>query len=137
MENIFLSDKFWSSVKRKNLPDLLELVFEQAGLEDAAEIARNTNAMTAAAMQRMKDAMGAVEVDEPETTEEDVTVEEEDETELTYEDEASDKLTVGDIKALVATGKKKSIKAAKKALKEQFGKDHPQYKELKKLIKEA
>ena len=130
MENIFLSDKFWSSVKRKNLPDLLELVFEQAGFEDAAEIARNTNAMTAAAMQRMKDAMGAVEVDEPETTEED-------ETELTYEDEASDKLTVGDIKALVATGKKKNIKAAKKALKEQFGKDHPQYKELKKLIKEA
>ena len=46
-------------------------------------------------------------------------------------------ITVADIKALVASGKKKHLKAAKKAFKAQFSKEHPNYKELKQLIKEA
>jgi hypothetical protein len=45
------------------------------------------------------------------------------------------RLTVGEIKDMVATGKKKKIKQAKKAFKDQFEKAHPQYKELKKLFK--
>lgn len=58
---------------------------------------------------------------------------------LDYEDKPKKKgkVTVGDIKALCEDGSKKSLKAAKKALKEQFDEDHPNYKELKKLIKKA
>jgi mRNA degradation ribonuclease J1/J2 len=57
--------------------------------------------------------------------------------EVMAEDVEEPRITVGDIKALVATGKKKKIKAAKKAFKEQFAKGHPQHKELKKLLKEV
>lgn len=53
------------------------------------------------------------------------------------EGEAEDKLTVGDIKTLVESGKKKKIQRAKEAFKAQFGKDHPNYKELKKLFKKV
>ena len=43
----------------------------------------------------------------------------------------SDKLTVGELKALVAEGK---VKKAKKAFKRQFGEDYPDRKALKKEI---
>ena len=132
MENVFLSDTFWSAVKRKNLPDVLEIVFAQAGLEDASEVAHNTKAMTEAAILRMKAAMGEV----PETVEtEDVEETMAKDVEPTYADNPA--VTVGDIKMLIASGKKKNIKAAKKAFKAQFDKKHPQYKEIKKLLKEV
>ena len=61
--------------------------------------------------------------------------------ELTYADDVEtsedDTITVGDIKALIKEGSKKSLKAAKKALDGQFDKDHPNYAELKKAIKKA
>ena len=134
MENVFLSDTFWSAVKRKNLPDVLEIVFVQAGLEDAAKVAHDTNAMTAAAILRMKSAMGEVpEIKEDEVVEETMAKD----VEPTYADEASEVITVGDIKMLIASGKKKNIKAAKKAFKKQFAKGHPQHKEIKNLLKEV
>lgn len=44
---------------------------------------------------------------------------------------------IGEIKAMLEKGDKKSFKKAKKAFEAQFAEDHPNYKELKKLIKEA
>jgi len=58
MENTYISDHFWSAVKRKNLPDVLEIVFAQSGFEEAAKVAHETNAMTNAAIERMKTALG-------------------------------------------------------------------------------
>jgi hypothetical protein len=137
MENIFLSDSFWSSVKRKQIQEILAVVFEEAGHAQAAEIARNTSRMTELAMTKMRNALAeqhpVEEIDESDLVEDsDKAI---DPTELDYADEDANRLTVGDIKALIKTGKKKNIKAAKKAFKEQFAKGHPQHKELKKLFK--
>ena len=68
------------------------------------------------------------ETEDKETPEPKESTEEAPECHLT---EDSDKLTVGELKALVAEGK---VKKAKKAFKRQFGEDYPDRKALKKEI---
>ena len=120
----FESDHFWSAVKRKNVQDILEIVFMAVGLDEAAHEAGQTTRMTDASMKRMRDAIASNEV----------TVEEVMATDIPTSELTEELLTVADIKQLIDDG---DLKSAKKTLKKQFPKDHPQYKELKKLIKGA
>ena len=145
---IYTEDAFWSAVKRKNMSDMLTMFFEAGNCPLASAVAKDTTRLTDASITRMRKALAEDLGEVPEVSNEDVdtAMEEgcdpitdaEDEAnaeEVTTEDEDETRLTVGDIKAMVASGKKKKIKEAKKAFKEQFAKDHPQYKELKKLFK--
>ena len=134
MGNVFNTDTFFSAVKRKAIGEILATAFGQAGYEEAAEIAKNTTRITDAAITRMRDAMSKpVEEQSSKCPVDDD--EFEDETKPATEEVNTVALMVSEIKGLVATGKKKNIKIAKKAFKDQFSKDHPQYKELKKLFK--
>ena len=120
-----------SALKRKQVKEVLAELLVINGKEEEAQEVKDASRFTNALIDRT--VASSLPQAEPETTEEDVTVEDEEET----TNEADAPITVADIKALVESGKKKHIKAAKKAFKAQFSKEHPNYKELKKLIKEA
>lgn len=64
-KKVQFNPNFWSAVKRKNLLDVLEIVFTESGMEDAGQIAHDTTRFTSAAINRMMDACGVVEADEP------------------------------------------------------------------------
>jgi len=115
----FNDDHFWSAVKRRNVQEILEVVFNAVGLDEAADIAGQTTRLTDASMTRMRNAIVSNDTVEEEIPTSEIT---------------EDVLTVADIKQLIDDG---DLKEAKKSLKKQFAKDHPQYKELKKLIKKA
>jgi len=133
-KDVLNTDAFWSAVKRKSMGEILAAAFTGVGEDGAATIATDTTRMTDAAIVRMRAALsGKVAEDEGSTTEDPPA----DPTDVDYADKDADTLTVADIKLLLESGKKKNIKAAKKAFKEQFAKEHPNYKELKKLIKQA
>lgn len=136
----FDSDTLFSAVKRKNVKDILVYMLGEAGETGAMEILKEKTRITDAAILEVRNALGTT--DDKATVVEDEVIEDaeagSDATDLTYADNIEaecDALTIGDIKALVATGKKKKIAKAKEAFKSQFGKDHPNYKELKKLFK--
>lgn len=172
MENVRFEANFWSAVKRKNMLDLLTIIFTDTGHIAAAKISSETNKFTSASVDRM---MKAVEIDgmENEVIKEklvyaDIPVNEEinekidtyfakkeegdeDEDEVVKpkkdkkskkdkkedEDEDEVRLTIGEIKDLCATGKKKNIKKAAAAFEKQFQPDYPEYDEYRKIIKKA
>ncbi len=126
---ILNTDKFWSAVKRKNVPEMLTLMFQAVGEDEASKVAGETTRLTNLAMTKMRDAFS----DECDPA----LLDYNDNTEVVeVEKDDGDKITVGDIKALCEEGSKKSVKAANKALG-QFAEDHPNYKELAKAIKKA
>ncbi len=138
-KEVLNTDAFWSAVKRKNMSEILTAAFIAVGEDEVAGIAKETTRMTDAAITRMRSALGAEgsAEDEGTDTEDDHTEEVAAKEAVKEQHEDDFKVTVGDIKLLVGEGSKKSLKAAKKAFKEQFAEDHPNYKELKKLIKKA
>lgn len=98
-----------SAIKRKDIKTIVVLLLEAEGKEKEAQEFADATRITNALIDRT--CLTDVEVD--------VEV---------------DVLNIVDIKALVEAG---DVKTAKKAFKEQFDKEHPNYKELKKLIKKA
>jgi len=124
------TNALWSAVKRKNIQDILEIVFTEIGEADAAAIARETTRMTDAAITRMKNALSApeeeeVEVDDVEETEVEV---EDVETQSDADDIADEMLAqreedeisimIKDVEKAIAKGKKKKAKKAFAILKE-------------------
>ena len=153
-----MTKKMVAAIKRKDVKAMAILVLLHDGSTEEAALLQAATRLTVATIDRTCVAVGLDDVEDEGTTTEDVTTEETgkkskkkgkkgkdvdpvettDEPEkLTYADKDAEILTVGDIKALCKEGSKKSIKAAKKAFKEQFGKEHPNYKEMKKAIKNA
>lgn len=57
----FNTDAFFSAVKRKNMSDLLKIVFSETGFEDAATIAGETGRMTDAALTRIREALKEID----------------------------------------------------------------------------
>ena len=133
MEKTLFTEALLSALIRKQPKDILAVLLEIDGKPEVAETVRQANRFTKALVDRsvtLEPCCEEEKFEEPlpefaeaavedETTEEDITI------------------TVAGIKALVETGKKRHLKAAKKAFKAQFSKEHPNYKELKQLIKEA
>jgi len=127
-----MTKKMVAAIKRKDVKAMAILVLLHDGSTEEAALLQAATRLTVATIDRT---CVAVDLDDVEDVD---PVETTDEPEkLTYADKDAEVLTVGDIKALCKEGSKKSIKAAKKAFKEQFGKEHPNYKEMKKAIKNA
>lgn len=132
-------EAFVSAMKRKDVKALgaliLRDVYDQP--EKAKEL-EDASRLTIPLINRTcvidGDPIHPAEPSEPEETEEESM-----EAEAAIGDGSEDKdtLNIGEIKALLAKGDKKSIKTAKKAFEAQFAEDHPNYKELKKAIKKA
>ena len=114
---------FIAAIKRRDVKELVAQTLETEGKPEQAKEVRDASRLTYALIART--CIDEVETDIPEE------VEEVEEVEAV---ETEDLLTVGDIKALIKNGK---VKKAKAAFKAQFDKSHPNYKELKKLIKGA
>ena len=135
-KKVQFNKNFWGAVKRKNLLDVLAIVFDESGHEEAGAIARETTRFTNASIERMMNAVG-VEQDEAESVDGDNVDEACVETEvadtpeeLTY---ADDTTPARQVEILIEEG---DFKKAKKALKK-LDEDHPNYKEFKKAIKKG
>jgi hypothetical protein len=126
MQELEFKADFWSAVKRKNIVDLLEIIFTETGHPEAAKICGETNRFTSASVDRMISAI-AKDIDT-----EEVEIEEEEDTDV-----EEPRLTIGEIRDLCATGKKKNIKKAAAAFERQFKPDYPEYDEYRKIIKKA
>ena len=144
MEKTLFTEALLSALIRKQPKDILAVLLEIDGKPEVAETVRQASRFTKALVDRSVT-----------LTHEQVQMEKEAAWEKSCEEKFEEPLpefaeaavqaaeileapiTVADIKALVASGKKKHLKAAKKAFKAQFSKEHPNYKELKQLIKEA
>ncbi len=95
---------------------------DEEAIAEAKGASRVTSALIIRSFEPYLDVEESKETPEPEKTAE---------SEPTPQEEVSDRLSVGDIKALVVEGK---VKKAKKAFKAQFAKDYPDRKQLKKEI---
>jgi len=129
-KELLLTDKFWSAVKRKQLQEVLEIVFESIGEDKAAEVAGGVTRMTDLAIQKMRTALS----ENVEDVEADV---ETDATELTYNDDIVTEVgeTFKAIEKAIEKGKgKKALKLIKQAKED--GIDGSVLKDLKKLAKE-
>ena len=60
-KKIEFTPAFWSAVKRKNVLDLLKVIFEEAGETEALEIATSTTRFTNASIERMMKATGYID----------------------------------------------------------------------------
>jgi len=119
----FNTDAFFSAVKRRDMHDLLVIVFNETGFDAAAQVAKDSTRMTDAAVRRIRTALGAT---------------------LTYADDVKDEKEevkneleelIGAIKTAIESGKKKKAKKAFKALKA-TGVSGSEIDKLKKQIKE-
>ena len=129
-KELLLTDKFWSAVKRKQLQEVLEIVFESIGEDKAAEVAGGVTRMTDLAIQKMRTALS-------ENVEDVEDVEETDAAELTYNDDVVTEVgeTFKAIEKAIEKGKgKKALKLIKQAKED--GIDGSVLKDLKKLAKE-
>lgn len=131
MKKIIMSAALVAAFKRNDRKAILAETLIQLGHPDEALEVNETSRVTSALINRTCIPPEAV-LEEIEEVLEEVW---DDPTDLTYADKDASELTVGEIKFLVATGKKKKIAIAHEAFKEQFKKKHPSYKELKKLFK--
>ena len=66
MENkeLLMTDKFWSAVKRKQMQEVLSIVFEMIDENEASEIAATTTRLTDQAVTRMRNALGEATTEE-------------------------------------------------------------------------
>lgn len=72
-KKVQFNPNFWSAVKRKNLLDVLKVVFAESGHDEAAQIAHDTTRFTGASIVRMMNAVGVTGEPEEEEEAEDVT----------------------------------------------------------------
>lgn len=126
------------AIKRKDVKALAGEILRSEGLDTEADEIEQAGRLTTALIDRTCVAVDAEESEDVDATE----VEDTDEPTLDedeVESNASDKdvYNIGEIKALCKKGDKKSVKKAKKAFEDQFDEDHPNYDELKKIIKKA
>lgn len=142
-------EHFAAAMKRKDVKELGAIILEDIyGDEAAAKELRDASRVTDALINRT--CVATTGASEPEESEQEETAKtaEPEETELETQPEpeeqvgggevkSEDTLNIGQIKDLLKKGDEKSFKKAKKAFKAQFAEDHPNYDELKKLIKKA
>ena len=129
MEKTLFTEALLSALIRKQPKDILAVLLEIDGKPEVAETVRAAGRFTKALVDRsvtLEPCCEEEKFEEPLPEFAEAAVE-----------DVQEVVTVADIKALVESGKKKHLKAAKKAFKAQFSKEHPNYKELKQLIKEA
>lgn len=62
---LFNENSFWSAVKRKDMINLLELLFNNNGEYEAAEIVKNTSRLTDAAIKRIRETLGSTNEEKP------------------------------------------------------------------------
>ncbi len=109
--NVFKTDGFWSAVKRKQVMEMLDLMFTYMGEDEAAAIAKGTTRVTDLSIKRIRESLSGAE----ETTEEDVTTEDEQETTCEKEEPVSG--SIDEHKAIVKAIKKGKGKKALKLIK--------------------
>ena len=118
---IQFDDHFFSLAKRRQIQDILALIFEDAGEEDAAEIAKSTTRLTAAAIDRMRKAL-TQEIEEEVKEEVDESQEYGDEEEGVEEDDEYEATLHGKVEKLIKKGKfKKALKKIKEMRKDGYG----------------
>lgn len=134
----FNTDAFFSAVKRKDMHDLLVIIFTETGFDKAAQEAKEMTRVTDAALRRIRDTLNSDEEVVDEVVEEERKPEE-----LTYaddlvkdEEEVENELVklIDDVKSAIESGKKKKAKKAFKALKA-TGVSGSEIDKLKKQIK--
>lgn len=139
-------EAFASAMKRKDVKELGAIILRE--VFDDPEAAELLEAATRITVPLIDKTCGAARGenkkidrrghgDEPGEPEETEDTPETDEKVGGGEVASDETLNIGEIKALLEKGDKKSVKKAKKAFEAQFAEDHPNYKELKKLIKAA
>ncbi len=103
--NVFKTDGFWSAVKRKQVMEMLDLMFTYMGEDEAAAIAKGTTRVTDLSIKRIRESLSGAE----ETTE--------DEQETTCEKEEPVSGSIDEHKAIVKAIKKGKGKKALKLIK--------------------
>ena len=137
------TDAFWSAVKRKNIPEVLGMVFDAMGETEASELAKNTTRMTDLAIRKMRDALPTVEELEGEMSD-DMGVEESDKAidpeELDTDEYAEAMVTEteeNEIKSIIKEGKKLIKKGKEKKAKKLFKKHGLGGSEIEKLFRKG
>lgn len=115
-----VNEHILSAMKRNDRRELTALIFDACGNGEAAEEIRAASRITSALIDRVSKVEKGESTPEPETAK--------------AEKNDLERLNISELKALVATGKKKKIKKAKKLFDKQFAEDYKGRDEIEKDI---